>query len=152
MAFYPNTSYFITDFIHITQGDYHINYHHGISITLWYDLLMISLFVLTGILIGFFSLYLVHTFIENNFNKRIGWKFVIIVKLLSSYGIYLGRFIRLNTWDIITRPNALIKGILKSFNSETLLFVILLSFFLISIYVALYNISNLNKETSSKNC
>lgn len=149
LAFYPNTSYLITDFIHIKQGNYHINYPHGISIVLWYDFLMISLFILTGILIGFFSLYLVHIFIKNKFDEMTGWKFAIIVKILASYGIYLGRFIRLNTWDIVTRPSALARGILRSLNLETFLFVFLLSFFLISIYVALYNIANLNNKSST---
>ncbi len=146
IIFYPNSSYFITDFIHISSDGYHLSHNTGINIIVWYDFLMISLFVFTGLLIGFLSLYLLHNVIKNKFSMQAGWRFVIVAEILSSYGIYLGRFIRLNSWHVITKPSDLVKSISKSFNFETLIFVIILSFFLTLIYIALYSIAQLNKS------
>ncbi|WP_394697924.1 DUF1361 domain-containing protein [uncultured Ilyobacter sp.] len=145
IIFYPNASYFITDFIHISRGGYHLSHKTGIDVIVWYDFLMISLFVFTGMLLGFLSLYLLHKKIEKKFSIQSGWRFVVAVQILSSYGIYLGRFIRLNSWHILTKPSDLVKSILMSFNLETLIFVIILCFFLTLIYVALYNISQLSR-------
>ena len=148
IIFYPNASYFITDFIHISRGGYHLNHQTGIEVIVWYDFLMISLFVFTGLLIGFLSLYLLHKKIETKIGFYAGWRFIIAAEILSSYGIYLGRFIRLNSWHVVTNPYNLVKGVLWSFNFETIIFVVILSFFLTLMYIALYNISQLSKQNN----
>ena len=81
----------------------------------------------------------------DRFNKRIGWIFVGSVLFLSSFGIYLGRFIRWNSWDIVSKPEILINSILKNSNHYAVEFTISFGLFLILIYFALYCLTNLNE-------
>lgn len=146
-AFYPNAPYIITDFIHLSGVD--INFYftstvHSMNLLVWYDFMMITLFILTGFLIGFVSLYLIQRLLIDRFNSFIGWIFVGGMLFISSYGIYLGRFIRWNSWDIVTRPKILITSIFGSFHRYPFAFTITFGLFLILIYCALYYLTNLN--------
>ena len=147
IAFYPNAPYIITDFIHLSGVDinfYFTNTVHTMNILIWYDFIMITLFILTGFLIGFVSLYLIQRLLMDRFNNFIGWIFVASILFVSSFAIYLGRFIRWNSWDIITRPKILINGILGSFHRYPFAFTVTFGLFLILIYCALYYLTNLN--------
>ncbi|WP_394700534.1 DUF1361 domain-containing protein [uncultured Ilyobacter sp.] len=138
IIFYPNAPYMITDFI-----------HYRIFFNKWYDFLMISLSIFTGVLTGFLALLLLQKLIEVNFGKLNGWKFVILINISSSYGIYLGRFIRLNSWEIITNPYKLINGILNSLKIDTFFFILVFSFFLMLIYIAFYNILYFDRKKNN---
>jgi uncharacterized membrane protein len=95
LLFFPNAPYIITDMIHFDPG-------HNIPV--WTDILIIFAFAWTGLILGFASLRLVHIVVENNFGKLSGWLFAISVIILGSFGVYLGRFLRLNSWDLFNRP------------------------------------------------
>ncbi|WP_163193527.1 DUF1361 domain-containing protein [Clostridium thermarum] len=146
LFFYPNAPYLITDYIHLSRisffsfmGSYNMNF------TVWYDFVMFSLFIFTGFLLGFVSLYMVQKLVAVRFNKVAGWLMVTGTLFLSSFGIYLGRFIRWNTWDIITNPVSLIKSVLESLNRHSGAFTITFGVFLVLIYVALYYITRLSR-------
>lgn len=145
LIFYPNAPYIITDFIHLNSRRFFMA-HGGyqVDFIVWYDFVMISLFILTGFLLGFISLYLVQRLLVQKLNRWIGWLFVSAMLFLSSYGIYLGRFIRWNSWDIITNPIALTQSILESFHRYAFAFTATFGLFLILIYVALYYLTHLN--------
>jgi len=131
VAVYPNCPYIITDFIHLSGMRYYINtIGYTMNFILWYDFIMISLFILTGFLLGF---------------KWIGYIFVGSVLFLSSFGIYLGRFIRWNSWDIVFKPKILINSILNNSNHYAVEFTILFGLFLILIYFALNYLTKLNE-------
>lgn len=147
IAFYPNAPYIITDFIHLSgKKFYYATEGYNIPFAAWYDFVMISLFILTGFLLGFVSLYIVQRLIIDRFNKWIGWLFAVFILFLSSFGIYLGRFIRWNSWDIISNPIALMNSIVESFHRYAFAFTITFGLFLFLIYIALYNLTYLNHQ------
>jgi uncharacterized membrane protein len=95
LLFLPNAPYIFTDFVHLSRDS---------RAPLWYDGIELSAFAFTGLLIGFVSLYLVHAVWRNRFGARTGWLGVLVVLALVSVGVYLGRFKRWNSWDLISQP------------------------------------------------
>ncbi|MFT9495373.1 DUF1361 domain-containing protein [Anaerosolibacter sp.] len=147
LLFYPNAPYILTDFIHLSQ----MKFYSGIgsyymSFLLWYDFTMICLFVLTGFLLGLFSLYLLHSIVQDGQGNWPGWIFVFVTLFLSSFGVYLGRFIRWNSWDLIHRPNALLESILASFHAHAMAFTLIFGSFLTLMYIMIYTLTFLEKN------
>ncbi|MFN4145578.1 MAG: DUF1361 domain-containing protein [Runella sp.] len=105
LAFFPNAPYLITDLMHLKSSPNHL---------IWYDALMNFSFALAGLLTGLYSILLIHRLIEKLWGNTFAWLMVTISLVLSSYGVYLGRFGRWNSWDIITHPNALFRYIWHS--------------------------------------
>ena len=99
LLFLPNAPYIITDFIH---------FHNIKSSLLWYDLFIIFCSAFTGLLLGIFSMLNSHNLIAKKWSNKIANYTLTIVCFLSGFGIYLGRFLRFNSWDIITNPIKLI--------------------------------------------
>jgi uncharacterized membrane protein len=101
ILFYPNAFYLVTDLIHMkkfgTDG-----------IFKWFDMLMTTSFACGGVFLGSLALYLMHLFVRQRFGWRIGWLFAGGMLAAGSFGIYLGRFFRLNSWDVIARPLKLV--------------------------------------------
>lgn len=102
LLFFPNAPYVLTDLIHLKPRA---------GIPLWYDLLMLLSFALTALWIGFHSLHLVHQWITRHVSVRMGWLAVLAVMPLTGFGIYLGRVLRWNSWDIISNPFSLLRDI-----------------------------------------
>lgn len=90
LGFLPNAPYIITDFIHLADV--------GPRSLLWYDAIMILAYSLVGVLSYLTSLRIVS--LRANFSL---W-FPLMVSFLTGFGIYLGRYIRFNTWHLITQP------------------------------------------------
>ncbi|SHJ92820.1 Uncharacterized membrane protein [Clostridium cavendishii DSM 21758] len=146
VVFYPNSPYIVTDFIHLSGIEYYFrNLGYSMNFILWYDFIMIALFILTGFLLGFISLYMIQMLLIDKFNKCIGWLFVVFIMFLSSFGIYLGRFVRWNSWDIVVKPTTVINSIFGSSKNYAIEFTISFGFFLILIYFALYYLTNMNQ-------
>jgi uncharacterized membrane protein len=98
LLFLPNAPYIVTDLIHLpTVG----------ADPLWYDALIYLALAWTGLLLGLISLYLVHRTIRAAHGTGWGWALVTSAAALCGVGIYLGRFLRWNSWDILTNPTAL---------------------------------------------
>ncbi len=149
LFFYPNAPYIITDYIHIRSIKFYL-YEDGLftgfntDFIVWYDFVMNSTFIITGFLLGFVSLFLLHKVVSDRFSKLSGWSFVAGILLMSSFGIYLGRFIRWNSWDIVSNPFALMNSVLDNMHIQSLSFTALLSVFLLLIYIGLYQLTALN--------
>jgi uncharacterized membrane protein len=94
LLFFPNAPYLLTDFIHLGEG----------PAPLWYDALMLSAFAWTGLLLGFGSLYLVQMIVRRAFGRTVAWLAVLAALGLASVGVYVGRFLRLNSWDALLHP------------------------------------------------
>ncbi len=95
LLFFPNAPYLLTDFIHVGDRP---------SVPLWYDALMLSSFAWTGLLLGFASLYLVQLIARSTLGAVWSWIVVGLALALASFGVYLGRFVRFNSWDALLRP------------------------------------------------
>ena len=98
LVFLPNAPYIITDFVHLTT-------HPGIP--LWYDIALFVSCAGTGLLLGYTSIADVQFVIARSFSALVGWLLVVAAVLLSGFGIYLGRFLRWNSWDTLTNPRQL---------------------------------------------
>jgi len=100
LLFFPNAPYICTDLIHLRVNS---------GAPLWYDLALLLSFAGTGLFFGYASLLDVHRKIENRFGKTIGWSVALASLVLCALGIYIGRFLRWNSWDVFTRPLAVVK-------------------------------------------
>ena len=97
LLFLPNAPYIVTDFVHL--GDW-----APVATPLWLDGAEISAFAWTGVLLGFVSLYLMHAIARHRFGARAGWAAVLATLALTSAGVYIGRFLQWNSWDLLVRP------------------------------------------------
>ena len=103
ILFLPNAPYIITDFIH---------FHNLETSMLWYDLFTIFCFALSGLLLGVFSMLNVYKVIQEKWSLKVAENSFPTICFLCGFGIYLGRFLRFNSWDIISSPvNLLIESI-----------------------------------------
>ena len=95
-------------------------------------------------LLGLISLYLMHEIVQRHFGRWPGWIFVLIVSGLSSAGIYVGRFLRWNSWDILQNPSELamdILGLAIDPSLRLLAFTTLFAVFFLFVYLTLYTFS-----------
>lgn len=105
LGFLPNSFYIITDFIHLRQAT---------RATVLYDVAMLGSFSANGLLLGFVSLALVHVQLLKRIKRTHAHTAIGVVLLLCSLAIYLGRYLRWNTWDVLINP----AGILFSFSGQ----------------------------------
>jgi uncharacterized membrane protein len=112
LLFLPNAPYIVTDFVHLTAVG---------PTPLWFDALVLSAFAWTGLLLGFVSLYLLHAVARHRFGAAVGWAGVLTVLALSSVGVYLGRFLQWNSWDVLVRPGQRLAEIAPGLNQAAVL-------------------------------
>ncbi|WP_291723073.1 DUF1361 domain-containing protein [Bernardetia sp.] len=94
LLFYPNAPYMISDLIHVDKNS---------SVVLYDTLIIFSLSILS-LFYGFYSLKLVYEILVKWKSKKIANFLISFCIVLSSFGIYLGRILRLNSWDVFTKP------------------------------------------------
>ena len=109
LIFLPNAPYIITDFIHL---------HHTKSTLVWLDIFLLFSYSLTGLLLAIISLQDVYSIIKLKWTLKYANLFSYVVTFLCGFGIYLGRFLRLNSWDIFTSPINVLKICLVSFSDK----------------------------------
>lgn len=95
VLFFPNSPYMITDLLHLK------GYNQNI---LWFDSLLIFLYAGTGLFISLNSLQTAQLIFNQYFGRCKTWIILCSIILLSGFGIYLGRYCRLNSWDLFRRP------------------------------------------------
>jgi uncharacterized membrane protein len=100
LLFLPNAPYILTDIIHLTRAS---------DAPLWYDLALLLSCSGTGLLMGYLSLIDVQRIVERNFSSLIGWLVAVVSLMLSGVGIYLGRFLRWNSWDVLVSPTLVLR-------------------------------------------
>jgi uncharacterized membrane protein len=98
LVFFPNAPYIITDLVHLRSLP---------PVPLWFDLLLLALFALTGLMLGFVSLHLMQRLVMTHHGWLSGWGFACGAIALGSFGIYLGRFQRWNSWHAVSQPFSL---------------------------------------------
>ena len=116
LLFIPNTFYLITDFVHLNPS----NLYRYI-----FDFALLSSFTIAGFYFGILSINTIYKQIQFFYSNTISRIFLISISYLCAFGIYIGRVLRFNSWDIICNPFSLIKSILDSiFLLETVVFSI----------------------------
>lgn len=102
--FLPNSPYIITDLFHLRPRH---------SVPFWYDTLLIFSFALTGVLFFFATLKGMYQYIRNFIPKAASQLVITGIIYLCAFGVYLGRYLRFNSWDILTEPGYLFTEILN---------------------------------------
>ena len=93
----------VTDLIHI---------QHESPVPTWFDALLLFSSAVFGLLLAFISLYRVERFLSSIIiNTKLQASFILLILFLGSFGVYLGRFLRWNSWDIISNPFQLLRSI-----------------------------------------
>jgi uncharacterized membrane protein len=136
LVFLPNAPYVLTDFIHLGS-------EHRL-----YDSIVIGSFAFTALSLGFASLLVVQLVVTRAAGALAGWLLALSALFLSSVGVYLGRVLRLNSWDVLSRPRLL--ATLARTRLEDPLghpylfgFVIAVGGFLTITYLVLYGVASL---------
>ena len=130
IMFLPNASYMLTDIGHLS-GVY--------SKLMWFDLIMLSSFALTGLLITLLSVFDIHQWLRGFLSTRVSWLVVVSILYACGLGVYVGRFLRWNSWDVLSRPGAmLLEGAEHFVSGPNVLwpigYVMLLGTFLLLLY------------------
>lgn len=138
LLFFPNAPYIFTDVIHLTR--FYSNFY--------IDLVLILINALTGMVLGFLSLYLMQSVVRRMAGELMSWVFIVAVAFLSGFGIFFGRILRLNSWDILM-PSKLFHTIgswatQSSAYSGSVVFSLLFAAFLIVTYLMLYALTHLS--------
>ncbi|MBE7553937.1 MAG: DUF1361 domain-containing protein [Anaerolineales bacterium] len=108
LAFFPNAPYIVTDFLHL---------QHRPPVPVWYDMGLISIFAWTGLFLAVFSLRAMQMLVKTAAGPVLSWLFVVSVMGLSGLGIYIGRFLGWNSWDLFIHPEAVLTDILIRFTN-----------------------------------
>jgi uncharacterized membrane protein len=137
LAFFPNAPYLMTDLLHLkVQGNR----------LLWLDLIALQAFAWTGLALGFVSLDIVQSVIARRAGRVASWLFAGAVMGLSAFGIYLGRFQRWNSWDVVRDPLGLFSDIahmvLHPFaHAHVVAFSAVLAAFLLTAYLVVQSLT-----------
>lgn len=99
---FPNAPYLVTDVIHLG---------HNRLMPQWYDVILLYVTALVGMLFTFYSLLNIEKALNIFYSKIKTHVFIGLLILLSSFGIYVGRFLRWNSWDVFTNPKELLLDI-----------------------------------------
>ena len=102
LLFFPNAPYILTDLFHLRMKT---------SMPIWFDLVLILSFAWTGLLFGFLSLWDIERIMKKSIKPAHVTIISVILLFISSFGIYIGRYLRWNSWDIIQEPLNLIYDI-----------------------------------------
>ena len=102
LLFFPNAPYIITDLFHLRVLR---------AMPVWYDTLMILSYTWTGMLFGFLSLWDIERILGRKMPRPAVTVLSGFLLFVGSFGIYLGRYLRWNTWDFFTRTTEVLTDI-----------------------------------------
>jgi uncharacterized membrane protein len=140
LLFLPNAPYIVTDLKHVGSGG---------PVPVLYDVMLLSAAAWTGLLLGLTSLYLMHSVARRLVGAATAWALVLGALALSSFGIYLGRVQRWNSWDVFVRPGPLLNQIASGVvdplsHPRPIAVTILFTSFLLASYLVFYSLVRLN--------
>lgn len=128
IGFLPNSFYIITDLIHLRA-----NYEAD----LLFDITLLTGFIVSGLFLGYLSVYLVHLEVLKRLRERWVYAILAVLFLAVSFAICLGRYTRWNTWDILLQPAGLLfdvsdrllnpAGHMQTYQTTLVLFILLFS-------------------------
>jgi uncharacterized membrane protein len=146
LLFLPNAPYIVTDFIHLDAAS---------GARLWLDGAILVAFAGTGLGIGLVSVYLVHALVHHRRGVLAGWFTVMLVLGSASTGIFLGRFMRWNSWDVIVRPGERLGDLVPRLSDPSAVaravgITLVLTLLLTSAYVCFYALVCVRSRATSE--
>ncbi len=141
LLFYPNAPYMISDLIHVNNT----------SALVLYDTLIIFSFSMLALFYGFYSLKIIHFSYRKITSKRMAHLVITASILLSSAGFYLGRILRLNSWDLFTQPLQTLRTIFYHLwpineNPTTYIVILLFSFIQFLLLIMMKDMDEIETE------
>ncbi len=138
LLFLPNAPYMLTDLFHLK---------HRPPIPLWFDLVLILSFAFIGLLVFYRSLKDMISLFKNYMSTGMLTCVTYFIFWLISFGLYLGRFLRFNSWDVM-HPVSLGKACCRLLLNESALkdvtaFTLIFSAFLMFLF---FLITHLERE------
>lgn len=134
LAFLPNSFYIVSDLIHV---------HLTGEVNILFDVVLFASTIFNGYVFGYISLYMVHRELIKRLPFSSAHKIIAGIILICSFSIYLGRYLRWNTWDILVHPVGILFDVSDRFINPAAhpqTFVTTATFFLLigSIYLVIY--------------
>jgi uncharacterized membrane protein len=108
LLFFPNAPYILTDLFYLRLKT---------NMPVWYDLLLILSFAWTGLLFGFLSLWDIERILSRFFKPPHITIMSTVFLFTGSFGIYIGRYLRWNSWDVLVKPLGLMYDISYRFTN-----------------------------------
>jgi uncharacterized membrane protein len=105
LLFIPNSFYMLTDLYHLADG------HRNSQVPEWFDLSLILSFAWNGLLLGVLSIRHIEKLLIAGASVFREWLFLYPIMWLNALGIYVGRYLRYNSWDIFINPFQLLADI-----------------------------------------
>lgn len=106
LLFFPNAPYILTDMFHL---------HKGSNAPMWFDLILILSYAWTGLIAGFISLYDIERILFKNKSQLTVVILSVVLIFITAFGIYLGRYLRFNSWDVFNQPGTILSEIADRF-------------------------------------
>ncbi len=136
LLFFPNSPYIMTDLFHLKPKT---------GAPFWYDLMLLLSYSFNGFFLGFLSLLSMENMVSNYFSRRISHIFTFLSLIACSIGVYVGRYLRWNSWEVFTKPFSLLQELQdQDFypiqDSDMMKFMIVFSTFLVVNYLILKKI------------
>jgi uncharacterized membrane protein len=144
LLFFPNAPYILTDIMHLRPRP---------DAPLWFDVLLVIAFAWTGLFLGLVSLSLMQALVRRAAGALASWAFALGVLSLSGAGIYLGRFLRWNSWDVFLSPGGILADLLNAaqhplLHARSVAFSGLFSLFLLAAYFMFVALTHLQADAS----
>lgn len=98
VLFLPNAPYIVTDLFHLRQRA---------EMPLWFDTMIIFSVALSGLVLFYVALFGIKDVLKRFWGGIAAESSIVFLVFLCSFGIYLGRYIRFNSWDVLSNPNDL---------------------------------------------
>jgi uncharacterized membrane protein len=95
LLFFPNALYIVTDLIHLRDES---------NMPWWFDAMLLFAAAFAGLLMAFVSLRNTERYFATIFSKKNVAVLIFGLLFLGSFGVYLGRFERWNSWNIVNDP------------------------------------------------
>lgn len=95
LVFFPNAPYILTDLFHL---------RFKTSAPIWFDTVLIAAYTWTGLTLAFLSLEKVKKALFPNWGVISRTSLTVAFLFMTAFGIYVGRYLRWNSWDLITSP------------------------------------------------
>jgi len=143
VCFFPNSNYIITDIVHVKKFG-------GDNVPKWFDFILTMSHACTGLFLGCFSLYLLQVLVGARIGRRFGWYFSIIMLAMAAFGIFLGRFFRLNSWDVLMKPHKIASEVSRlgheATSAEMMAFTVTFFLFSLAAYCIFVSVARIHDE------
>jgi len=141
LLFFPNAPYLMTDLKYLREVG---------GAPFWFDAVLAVSAAVAGLALGFLSLYLVHAVVQRRFGAVWAWVGVWAILLVSSVGVFLGRYQRFNSWDVFTDPGPILSDLAKGLSDplnypKVLAVTIVFSGFLVGGYAIFYALARFSR-------